>query len=217
MFSPADLPDTLPLFPLPGAVILPRGQLPLHIFEPRYLAMLDDVLKTPHRLIGMIQPIHPSDDTPSPKLHQIGCAGRVVAFSELDDGRYMVTLRGISRFRVKGQISGFTPYLRADVSWQDFERDIGQPEHDPGLDRAHFMSLLRRYFSVEGLEADWESMEGAEEELLINSIAMLSPFEPEDKQALLEAPTLMERREILTALMEYALHRGKDTDDEVIQ
>ncbi len=217
MFSPADLPETLPLFPLPGAVILPRGQLPLHIFEPRYLAMLDDVLKTPHRLIGMIQPIHPGADNPSPRLHRIGCAGRVIAFSELDDGRYMITLRGISRFRVKGQISGFTPYQRADVSWQDFERDLGQPEHDPGLDRAHFMKLLRRYFAAEGLEADWESMEGAEEELLINSIAMLSPFEPEDKQALLEAPALADRREILITLMEYALHRGNDADDEVIQ
>ncbi len=217
MLCAADLPETLPLFPLPGAVILPRGQLPLHIFEPRYLAMLDDVLKTTHRLIGMIQPIHPSDDTPSPKLHKIGCAGRVIAFSELNDGRYMITLKGISRFRVKRLTPGFTPYLRANVSWRDFERDLGQPEHDPGLERERFTRLLRRYFAAEGLEADWESMESADEELLINSIAMLSPFEPKDKQALLEAPTLTERREILTALMEYALHRGKDTDDEVIQ
>ncbi len=210
MFPASDLPETLSLFPLPGAILLPRGQLPLHIFELRYLTMLEDTLKTPQRLIGMIQPLDPSEEIPAPRLHRIGCTGRIIGFSEMDDGRYMITLKGISRFRIKGRNSGFTPYMRADVDWRGFERDLGPPEHDPGFDRPAFLSLLQRYFESEGLKADWDSMKEAEEELLINSIAMLSPFEPEDKQALLEAPTLPDRRETLVTLMDYALHRGND-------
>ncbi len=215
MFSPADLPDTIPLFALPGAVLLPRGRLPLHIFEPRYLTMLDDALKTNHRLIGMIQPQEPSSEGTEPQLHAIGCAGRIMSFSETDDGRYMITLKGISRFRIKGQISSFTPYLRADADWSEFEGDLGGIEKDPAFDRASFLSLLHRYFEFEGLDADWDSMRDAEEELLINSLSMLSPFDPKDKQALLEARTLTERRETLETLMDFALRSGND--DEVMQ
>ena len=202
MFNAADLPDTLPVFPLPGALVLPRGQLPLHIFEPRYLAMLEDTLKTSHRLIGMVQP------SAGDSLHLIGCAGRVTQFTEADDGRYMITLTGISRFRVTREITGFTPYRRCGVSWDGFERDLGQTESDPELDRDEFFALLDRYFDKEELRTDWDSMREADDEMLINSLSMLCPFEPEDKQALLEAPSLVTRRETLVTLMEYALHSG---------
>lgn len=207
-----DLPDTIPIFPLPGALLLPRARLPLHLFEPRYLAMLDDALKTRHRLIGMIQPY---DGPGGEKLHTIGCAGRVSAFSETDDGRYMITLAGVSRFRATEEVSGFTPYRRCEVEWVGFERDTGPAEKDKGFDRDGFMELLRRYFAAQALSTDWESLKEAEDELLVNSLSMLCPFEPEDKQALLEAPSLATRRETLVTLIEYALRGGQS--DEVMQ
>lgn len=203
MFAEADLPDTIPVFPLPGALMLPRARLPLHIFEPRYLAMLDDTLKTQHRLIGMIQPY---DDVS--RLHKIGCAGRVTAFSETEDGRYMLTLAGISRFRVRQEIEGFAPYRRCEVSWDGFARDLGAQERDRGFDRDEFLALLKRYFDAQDLKTDWDSLKEAEDELLINSLSMLCPFEPEDKQALLEAPSLETRRVTLVTLIEFALLGG---------
>jgi len=215
MFSAADLPDTIPLFPLPGALLLPRARLPLHIFEPRYLAMLEDALKTRHRLIGMIQPLSTPPGAPA-KLHRIGCAGRVTSFTETEDGRYMISLTGISRFRLGAEQPGFTPYLKAEVSWTDFARDIGPSEEDPGFDREAFLHLLGRFFEAQELSTDWESLREADDELLINSLSMLNPFEVEDKQALLEAPTLSDRRKTLMTLMEFALHRGSD-DEEIMQ
>jgi Lon protease-like protein len=208
-----DLPSVLPVFPLSGALLLPRSRLPLHIFEPRYLAMLDDALKTPDRLIGMIQPC--VDCGPGERLHQIGCAGRVTQFSETEDGRYMITLSGVSRFRVREELSGFTPYRRVSVSWDSFERDLGGDEHDELFDRDTFLNALCRYFTMRGLETDWETLEGADDELLINSLSMLLDLEPEDKQALLEAPSLTTRRETLVTLIEYAL-RGGD-GEEIMQ
>lgn len=207
MFSAADLPGTIPVFPLPGALLLPRSRLPLHIFEPRYLAMLDDTLKTSHRLIGMVQP-REIPGTQETRLQSIGCAGRVTAFSETEDGRYMITLSGISRFRVTQEASGFTPYRRADVTWTGFERDLGATEHDDDFDRDHFLGLLQQYFDSEQLQTDWDSLKSAEDELLINSLSMLCPFDPEDKQALLEAPSLSTRRETLVMLIEFALRGG---------
>lgn len=196
-----DLPARLPIFPLPGALLLPRARLPLHIFEPRYLALFDDALKTDGRLIGMVQP---ADDA-GERLHQIGCAGRITAFTETEDHRYMVTLTGVSRFRVGPPEEGFTPYLVAPVSWDGFERDRGAAESDEGFDREAFLKLLARYFDQTELRTDWESLDEADDELLINSLSMLLPFETEDKQALLEAPSLTTRRETLVALMEFAL------------
>jgi uncharacterized protein len=206
MIPRGELPEKIPLFPLPGALLLPRARLPLQIFEPRYLAMLDDTLKTPERLIGMIQP-RPTPDG-GQALAAIGCAGRVTAFSETDDGRYMITLTGISRFRLLREISGFTPYLSGQVRWDGFERDRGAEEADPGFNRVAFLDLLRRYFMEEQLSTDWDSLKDAEDELMINSLSMLCPFEPEDKQALLEAPSLQTRRETLVTLMEFALAGG---------
>ncbi len=206
-FSASDLPDTVPVFPLPGALLLPRARLPLQIFEPRYLAMLDDSMKTSERLIGMIQPRGGKKEGSS-MLHAIGCAGRITAFSETDDGRYMITLTGISRFRNQQEVEGFSPYRRCQVSWSGFERDLGGVENDAGLNRETFFPLLRQFFEAEELRTDWESLEDAEDELLINALSMLCPFQPEDKQALLEAPSLETRRETLVTLIEFAMRGG---------
>ncbi len=207
MFNAADLPGTIPVFPLPGALLLPRARLPLHIFEPRYLAMLDDVLKTSHRIIGMVQPLPGTVSDKS--LHDVGCAGRVSSFSETDDGRYMLTLTGISRFRITEVNEGFTPYKKCDVNWRGFEDDLGSAERDPGFDRVSFLKLLGRYFTAHDLDSDWDTLSDAEDELLINSLCMLCPLSPEDRQALLEAQSLQTRRETLTTLMEFSLRGGQ--------
>ncbi|MFN7225269.1 MAG: LON peptidase substrate-binding domain-containing protein [Paracoccaceae bacterium] len=214
MFKASDLPDTIPVFPLPGALMLPRARLPLHIFEPRYLAMIEDCMKTKTRLIGMIQP----RGTPGgeKRLQSIGCAGRLTGFSETEDGRYMITLSGMSRFRIKEEIQGFTPYRRCQVEWAPFIRDLSrEEENDPGFDRSGFLDLLGRYLTTLNLSTDWDSLKDAETELLINSLSMLCPFTPEDKQALLEAPSLSTRRETLVTLIEFALRGG--ANDEVMQ
>ncbi|WP_371170449.1 LON peptidase substrate-binding domain-containing protein [Aliiroseovarius sp. 2305UL8-7] len=208
MISAADLPELLPLFPLPGALLLPRGRLPLHVFEPRYLAMVDDALKSQERLIGMIQPIGDNTGDDDQRLHAIGCSGRITSFTETDDGRYMITLSGVSRFRLSEVTQGFTPYLRARVDWCSFDRDLGQAEHDPDLDRNSFLPLLERFFDMAELQTDWDSLKSAEDEMMINALSMLCPFDPEDKQALLEAPSLQTRRETLVTLMEFALRKG---------
>ena len=217
MVKAVDLCETLPVFPLPGALLLPRSRLPLHIFEPRYLQMFEDALKTSGRLIGMIQP------NPGPgagrggdkALHHIGCAGRITQFSETEDGRYLVTLSGISRYRVLEEVTGFTPYRRCKVRWDGFERDLGPTEQDAGFDRPRLMRLLERYFAARGLSTDWETLREAEDELLINSLSMLLDFAPEDKQALLEAPSLATRRETLVTLIEFALRGG--SSEEMLQ
>ena len=209
-----DLPDTIPVFPLSGALLLPRARLPLHIFEPRYLQMVDDTLKTRHRLIGMIQP-REAPAAAEKRLHAIGCAGRLTGFSETEDGRYMITLSGLSRFRVLQEVQGFAPYRRCQVDWAPFARDLGGAESDAGFRRTEFMAGLKRYFEAMELSTDWGSLKGADEELLINSLSMLCPFAPEDKQALLEAPSLTTRRETLVTLIEFALRRGNG--DEVMQ
>lgn len=206
--NPSDLPDTIAVFPLPGALLLPRARLPLHVFEPRYLAMLEDCLKTPQRLIGMIQP-RSGLGAGENRLSAIGCAGRLTAFSETEDGRYMVTLTGISRFKVRDEVQGFAPYRRCLVDWAPFTRDLGGTEDDQGFDRARFMALLGRFFQSRRLGTDWSGLKEAETELLINSLSMLCPFGPEDRQALLEAPSLVTRRETLVTLIEIALHSGE--------
>lgn len=206
MITASDLPASIPVFPLPGALLLPRARLPLHLFEPRYLAMLEDTLKTRSRLIGMVQPQARGGGATA--LHSIGCAGRVTAFSETEDGRYMITLNGVSRFRLRDEIEGFTPYRRFEVSWKGFDQDLGAAETDPGFDRASFLDLLRRFLTARELDAEWGDLDKAEDELLVNSLSMLCPFEPEEKQALLEAPSLETRRETLVTLLEFALRSG---------
>ncbi|WP_299966548.1 LON peptidase substrate-binding domain-containing protein [uncultured Roseobacter sp.] len=211
MIKAAELPDTIAIFPLAGALLLPRSRLPLHIFEPRYLQMLEDALKTPARLIGMIQP----NEVPGRNgngLHTIGCAGRVTQFSETEDGRYLITLGGVSRFRVVKEVEGFTPYRRCEVKWDGFDRDLGPDETDKTFDRHVFMDLLGRYFDARQLSADWDTLKEADDELLINSLSMMLEFDPEDKQALLEAPSLPTRRETLVTLIEYQLRGGSESE-----
>ena len=200
-----DLPDRIPLFPLPGAVLMPRARMPLHLFEPRYLQLLEDTLKTYHRLIGMIQP-------EGDGLSAIGCAGRVVAFSETGDGRMMISLGAISRFRLQEVEEGFAPYLQGRVDWSSLGRDLSGPEQDPTLDRKALFSLLDRYMQTQELSTDWDAAAEAEDELLINSLSMMLPFTPGDKQALLESPTLADRRELLVGLIEFALHGGENEE-----
>jgi hypothetical protein len=214
MMNAQDLPDTIAVFPLPGALLLPRARLPLHIFEPRYLQMLEDAMKTRHRLIGMIQPREVPGATEK-RLHAIGCGGRLTGFSETEDGRYMITLSGISRYRVLQEVQGFTPYRRCQVDWAPFARDLGGPESDPGFRRDEFLGLLARYLQAMKLSTDWGNLKGADEELLINSLSMLCPFAPEDKQALLEASSLQTRRETLVTLIEFALRGG--SGEEMMQ
>lgn len=198
-----DPPEMIPLFPLPGALLLPRGRLPLNVFEPRYLALVEDTLKSRERLIGIIQP------RPAPqgkrRLAPVGCAGRISSFTETDDGRYLIVLTGYSRFRLGDEVAGFTPYVRAKVDWQPYDDDRRGPAPDALLDREAFLALLGRYFAARHLSTDWEGIRDAPDEMLINSLAMLLPFDPEDRQALLEAPTLAKRRETLEVLMEFAL------------
>jgi Lon protease-like protein len=211
MIQAAELPDTIAIFPLPGALLLPRSRLPLHIFEPRYLQMLEDTLKTQARLIGMVQP----NEVPGRRgtgLQTIGCAGRIMQFSETEDGRYLITLGGVSRFRVIKEVEGFTPYRRCDVAWDGFARDLGPEEKDPGFARRDFLTLLGRYFDARELSADWDTLKEADDELLVNSLSMMLDFDPEDKQALLEAPSLSTRRETLVTLLEYQLRGGSERE-----
>lgn len=209
MIKQTELPDTIAIFPLGGALLLPRSRLPLHIFEPRYLQMVEDSLKTSGRLIGMVQPnVVPGRDGPG--LQTIGCAGRITQFSETEDGRYMITLGGVSRFRVVKEIEGFTPYRRCDVSWDGFERDLGNDEEDVYFDRPKFLDTLSRYFDARNLSADWDTLKEADDELLINSLSMMLDLDSEDKQALLEAPSLSTRRETLLTLIEYTLRGGQE-------
>jgi hypothetical protein len=209
MIKPSEFPDNIAIFPLTGALLLPRSRLPLHIFEPRYLQMIEDALKTDGRLIGVVQP-NRVPGREGPGLHTIGCAGRITQFSETEDGRYMITLGGVSRFRVVKEVEGFHPYRRCDVNWDGFARDLGKDESDEAFNRAKFLDLLGRYFDTRGLSADWDTLKEADDELLINSLSMMLDFDPEDKQALLEAPSLETRRETLVTLIEYILLGGQE-------
>lgn len=212
MMTRPDLPAIIPVFPLPGVLLLPRARLPLHIFEPRYIALLEDCMKTQSRLIGMVQ----TQGREGARLASVGCAGRLSSFSETDDGRYMITLTGVSRFRLGAEIEGFTPFRRFSVDWQDFAGDrTGTDEDDPGLDRQPFLALLSRYFEARQLGVDWKNLSRAEPELLINALSMLLPLPPEDKQALLESPSLTDRRQTLTALIEFALRMGDDGEERM--
>ena len=215
MIHPADLPDTLPLFPLTGAVLLPRARLPLHVFEPRYLAMIDDCLKSEKRLIGMIQP-RGDLTVAAPVLATVGCAGRLTSFSEIEDGRLMITLTGVARFVLVEEVAGFVPYRRGKVDFTPFLRDVSAPESDPGLNRKLFLKNLARYLQASKMGTDWSNLKDADDEMLVNVLSMLCPFAPEEKQALLEAVTLPERRRILETLIAFAL-QSTGAGDETLQ
>ena len=183
-------------------MLLPRGRLPLNIFEPRYLAMTRDAMGG-ERLIGMVQPSEPPIREPNPSVYPTGCAGRITSFSETDDGRFLITLTGVSRFRIKEELPLLSGYRRAVAEWDDFADDRNVDE--AGFDRARLTRGLRNFFSQRQVQADWSAIDQAPGEHLVTSIAMMCPFAPNEKQALLEAKTLDERARLLTALIEMTL------------
>lgn len=206
-----DLPATIPIFPLTGVLLLPRGPLPLNIFEPRYLAMVQDALAAPQRLIGMVQPeAGASGNSSVPGVYRIGCAGRISAFQETEDGRYLITLSGVCRFRVVEELATTRGYRRIKADWAEFADDL---EDSPPIeiDRERMLKPLQVYFRAQQIEANWDAIRETPDERLITSLAMICPFAPAEKQALLEAPDLATRAEVLTALLEMAaLETGND-------
>jgi Lon protease-like protein len=199
-----DLPDFLPIFPLEGALLLPRGQLPLNIFEPRYLAMVDEALKT-HRLIGMIQPKNASQESSEGHdvpLYDTGCAGRVTGFQETADGRYLITLTGVSRFRVTEELPLRKGFRTVRAHWNSYYADRATTPPEPALCRTNLKKLLRLYFDRQGLECDWSLIDDAPPEKLVNCLSMICPFTPCEKQALLEAPCCDRRAQLLLTILE---------------
>jgi len=199
-FSLDDLPKTLGVFPLTGVVLLPRGQLPLNVFEPRYLTLVDAALSGT-RLVGVIQPTEHEDKVLKPALSAIGCAGRLTSYRESDDGRYLITLTGICRFRVAEELETTAPYRMVKPDFTPFAGDLA-PVGEGDFPRDRLLAALRDYLSRRDLKADWRSVMGAEPETLVNALAMLCPFEPAEKQALLEAPGWIDRVSTLVALLE---------------
>jgi Lon protease-like protein len=209
--APVLLPETLPIFPLTGAVLLPRARLPLNIFEPRYLSMVDDVLGQ-GRMIGMIQPNAPEgQDGPSSPIFSVGCAGRVTSFNETEDGRFLIGLTGICRFAVMEELPLEKPYRRVIADWKKFAHDIDAPE-DIDIDRKRLAAILQHYFKLQGIMADWNAVQNTPNDLLISSLVMICPLAPNEKQALLEAPNLHRRAEMLMALLEMASLPQNETE-----
>ena len=213
------LPMRIPIFPLPSALLLPGGQLPLNIFEPRYLAMVTHALATPTRLIGMVQPLdhHAGNDLANdkladdPGLFETGCAGRLSFFQESDDGRFVIALNGVCRFHRLRQELDPSGFLLADVDWQPFANDL--PVDVSALDRDPLIKVMKRYFDMKGFETDWAQIENSDNHQLLATLSMICPFEVAEKQALLEADSMAKRANLLIAMMEMALHdetRGND-------
>jgi uncharacterized protein len=206
------LPGSLPIFPLTGVLLLPRSRLPLNVFEPRYLAMTEDALASGNRLIGMVQPIAAEEAARPPPVYRTGCAGRITSFSETDDGRYLITLSGVCRFDIAEEMPTTRGYRRVAPDWAPYRTDLSGPESSAMLDRARLLSGLKGYFRQTGLTANWEAVESTPDERLVNSLAMICPFDASEKQALLEAPTLEERARMMTAMMEMAVLDPHDGD-----
>jgi Lon protease-like protein len=202
-----DLPAVIPVFPLTGALLLPRARLPLNIFEPRYLAMVEAAMAS-YRIIGMIQPKIPGEEehtTTKPALNAVGCAGRIVEYAETDDGRYLITLLGIARFRVAGERDSETPFRQVAADYSEFARDLKlEPEAlaENAAQRDKLVKALKPYLTDHSMQTDWKSIEEAPVETLVSALAMICPFDPREKQALLEAPSVKERADALIALLE---------------
>ena len=213
--GPEDLPAVIAVFPLAGALLLPRGQMPLNIFEPRYLAMVEDALRSTHRLIGMIQPdpAHPGPDKEKPHLFHVGCVGRMTQFAESGDGRYLIQLTGVSRFRIEQELPVPTPYRQCRVAYRPFIDDFTARKGEDAVDRKSLLRALTAFLKANDLKADWEGIDKAPNEALVNALAMMSPYGPAEKQALLEAPDLKTRAEVLIAITEIELAK-RDSEGE---
>lgn len=209
--KPEDLPRDIPVFPLSGALLLPRGQLPLNIFEPRYVAMIDAALSS-DRVIGMVQPRFDQGVTrpgTEPALCSVGCVGRITAFSETGDGRYLVTLTGISRFLIEEERPSGRLFRTCRVTSEPFRTDFAARTGEGEVDRGALLRTFQAYLTANNLEADWESVEKTPTEILVNALSMMSPFGPPEKQALLEAVDLKTRADTLIAITEISLARAK--------
>ncbi|QQO14919.1 LON peptidase substrate-binding domain-containing protein [Bradyrhizobium diazoefficiens] len=217
--GPGDLPEIIPMFPLPGALLLPRGQMPLNIFEPRYLAMVDDALRDGHRLIGMIQPdvAHSPKDSDKPALFRVGCVGRITQLAESGDGRYILELTGVSRFKVVEELEVLTAYRQCKVDFFAFVDDFTARMGEDDVDREALLSVLADFLKANNLKVDWEGVESAPNEALVNALAMMSPYGPAEKQAMLEAPDLKTRAEILIAVTEMDLAKKRTSGDPPLQ
>jgi Lon protease-like protein len=216
--GPIDLPEIIAVFPLPGALLLPRGQLPLNIFEPRYLAMVDDSLRDGHRLIGMIQPdVAHSGNEAKPNLYKVGCVGRITQLAETGDGRYVLQLTGIARFRIEEEKTVSTAYRQCRVTYAPYADDFVARKGEHAVDRERLLKALTAFLKANDLKADWEGIEKAPNEALVNALAMMSPYGAAEKQALLEAPDLKTRAEILVALTEIELAKTGTSDDTPLQ
>jgi Lon protease-like protein len=215
--GPGDLPDVIPVFPLAGALLLPRGQMPLNIFEPRYVAMVDDALAG-RRLIGMIQPdpAHRRSEA-RPQLYRIGCVGRITQFGETGDGRYLIELTGIARFSVAEELIVPTLYRQCRVSYEPFADDFEARKGEDAVDRKALLAALRAFLKANDLKADWDGIENAPNEALVNALAMMSPYGAAEKQALLEAPDLKTRAEILVAVTEIELAKSNTEGETPLQ
>jgi Lon protease-like protein len=209
--TPADLPQVVAVFPLDGALLLPHGQLPLRIFEPRYLNMIDDAMAA-DRVIAMVQ-TRPGGDAAHPHLAAVGCLGRVTSFAETGDGCYLITLTGVCRLALREELPQRLPYRQVRADYSGFESDLSPVGDDDGFDRLRFLRALKSYLDRRGMDVDWDAAKTAPGEALVNSLAMLLPFEPAEKQALLEAPGVDDRREALIALMEIDT-AGRSGEDE---
>jgi Lon protease-like protein len=215
---PIDLPEVIPVFPLPGALLLPRGQMPLNIFEPRYLAMIDDALRDGHRLIGMIQPdVAHAGPVDEPPLFRIGCVGRITHLAESGDGRYLIELTGVARFRVEQELPVKTEYRQCRVTYVPFASDFIARKGEEAVDREALLTALRAFMKANNLKADWEGIEQAPNEALVNALSMMSPYGPAEKQALLEAPDLKTRAELLVAITEIELAKKNTEGDPQLQ
>ena len=208
----SDLPALIPVFPLDGALLLPGGQLPLQIFEPRYLNMIDDAMAG-DRLIGMVQTREGGERT-APKLARVGCAGRITSYAETGDGRYMITLTGVCRFGVGDELVASAPYRLVRPDYEPFAADLEAADEELEFDRAPFLDALRRYLEHKGLGVEWQAVNAAPAAALINSLAMALPLDPAEKQALLEADTLDARRRALATLLEIDAAGADDDDDD---
>ncbi|MCE9648025.1 MAG: LON peptidase substrate-binding domain-containing protein [Parvibaculum sp.] len=212
----ADLPASIPVFPLGGVLLLPRCQLPLNIFEPRYLQMVDDTLRG-GRIIGLVQPddrANPLGDD-KPALMRVGCAGRLTSYTETLDGRTLITLTGIARFRVEAELETTTPYRQCTVDWSEFTDDLTPEFGAESVSRERLLDILKQYLDTHGLQADWRTIKVSTNETLVNSLSLISPYGPREKQALLEAKTLEDRNQMLIALTEVALQQISPSETTV--
>lgn len=214
--APADLPAVIPVFPLSGALLLPRTDLPLNIFEPRYLAMIGDCLSG-HRIVGMVQPLAGISDSENPDIEKVGCAGRITSYAETPDGRMLITLTGIMRFTIAEELAVGTPYRQIRPDYEPFAVDLLSDYGAGEVNRPALLKAFRDYLDANDMRADWDQIDAASTEVLVNTLSLLAPYPAREKQALLEAPDLRTRAEVLVALTEVAIARTSGDSSRRLQ